>query len=156
MKRIITLLSALFLLASLAYAQHSGDRLASVLDLSIGLQELGQAARTSDDRAIPGDKLLLLNATVGSIVIFIDDGEDYSALLELIEGYWADEHTLVLNRCFARCDGASFREFFDAHSVASIARGDRILVSCRYLGLITDQARGGLAALVEAYGLRRR
>lgn len=119
------------------------------------IADLDRAARSGDDRSIPGDRLLIIDAEIGSITGRADTDQAFTAEVELIGGSWNGEERVDLYRAYAVFDDPRFREHFSRRSAARLLPGDRIIVLCRYAGIGVDYDETTPVAVLEAFDLRR-
>lgn len=122
---------------------------------AVTIAELHQGAVTGDDRAIPGDRVLVIDAEIGSITNRLDSEEGFVAEVELVGGRWVGEDAVELYRVYAVFDGVQFRDWFSRRSATRLLPGDKILVLCRYLGIGVDYDEETPVAVLEAFDLRR-
>ena len=122
---------------------------------NISIQDVHQAAQSGDDRNIPGDLALVVDAEIGSITIRTDTDDRFVAEVELIGGSWRGEEDISLYRAYALFDNTNFREALSRRSATRLIPGDKILILCRYLGIGVDYDETSPIAVLEAIGLRR-
>lgn len=157
MKRSMFLTVCLSALALTLGAQENRNRAKDLLlpvDFSITLGDLHRAAQRGDDRSIPGGKLLVLNADIGSVTLRSDTDTQFAAEVELIGGAWHGEDSVELYRAYALFEGGEFRAFFSKTSSQRVQTGQHVLILARYLGLGLDYDETTPIAVVEALGLR--
>jgi len=151
MKRILAL--CLFAAAAVfAWSQQTAA--AGALDFSINLQDLYRAAQSGDDRFIPKNKSLILDGTVGSIMVRSDTETEFVAELELIGGTWNGDESVELLRAYIVFSGEQFRPFLARKAEGRLLSGDRILVLAQYLGIGVDYDETTAVAVVEGLALR--
>lgn len=146
-------LSALGALRAAAAPAGSAD--ARPVAFAVTIADLHRAALDGDDRGIPGDKDLVVDAKIGSITIVEETDESFSAEVELIGGSWLGEENVELYRAYALFDGPAFRDLFSRRSSTRLLPGDKVLVLGTYVGIGTDYDDSTPVAVVEAKELRR-
>ncbi len=119
------------------------------------IADLHRAAQSGDDSRIPQDRLLLIDAEIGSITNRADTDEAFTAEVELIGGAWNGEDRIDLYRAYAIFDSPKFRDAFSRRSAGRLLAGDRIIVLCRYVGIGVDYDETTPVAVLEAFDLRR-
>jgi hypothetical protein len=122
---------------------------------AVTIAELHHAAATGDDRSVPGDRALVIDAEIGSITNRLDSDEGFVAEVELVGGRWVGEDAVELYRAYVVFDGVQFRDWFSRRSASRLLPGDKILVLCRYLGIGVDYDEETPVAVLEAFDLRR-
>ncbi len=121
----------------------------------VTISDLHRAAQSGDDRSIPGDRVLVIDAEIGSITNRADADDKFTAEVELVGGAWNGEERVDLFRAYAVFDSPKFREAFSRRSATRMLPGDRIIVLCRYLGLGVDYDETTAIAVLEAFDYRR-
>lgn len=117
MRRTFCAVAMAFALVSAAAAQGAPIGEASFvgrIDLSIGIAQLAEMARSGDAEAlarVSGEDALLLFGTLSRPSI--DSEEPFEAVAEFLEGEWIGTSKVVLHRVFLVFRGESFREFLD-------------------------------------------
>jgi hypothetical protein len=119
------------------------------------LADLDRAAQSGDDRTIPGDRLLIIDAQIGSITNRADTDAAFTAEVELIGGAWKGEDRVDLYRAYAIFDAPKYRESFSRRSATRLLAGDRILLLCRFVGIGVDYDEKTPVSVLEALDLRR-
>jgi hypothetical protein len=157
MKRIYTVLFTLIVVSAVSAAPAvSEPRIEEAhIAFNIGIQDVHLAAQTGDDRNIPGDLALVVDAEIGSITIRTDTDDRFVAEVELIGGSWSGEEDISLYRAYALFDNTDFRNDFSRRSATRLSPGDKILVLCRYLGIGVDYDETSPIAVLEVISLRR-
>lgn len=165
MKRHVRFPVSLFALWALfsAFPAAAADNPAPAATVSEGGQvsfkttiaELHRAAQSGDDSGIPLDRLLVIDAEIGSITNRADSDEAFTAEIELVGGAWSGEDRIDLYRAYAIFDSPKFREDFSRRSATRLLAGDRIIVLCRYVGIGVDYDETTPVAVLEAFDLRR-
>ena len=119
------------------------------------IADLHRAAQSGDDTSIPQDRLLVIDAEIGSITNRADSDDAFTAEVELIGGAWSGDDRIDLYRTYAIFDSPKFREDFSRRSASRLMVGDRIIVLCRYVGIGVDYDETTPVAVLEAFDLRR-
>lgn len=120
MKRTFCAVAIAFALVAAAAAQGAPIGEASFvgrIDLSVGIAQLAEMARSGDDEAlarVSGEDALLLFGTLSRPSIGSE--EPFEAVAEFLEGEWVGTSKVVLHRVFLVFRGESFREFLDGSS----------------------------------------
>lgn len=151
MKRVLFFAAAVCVFGIQLYAQKAPTL---PVDFAITLGDLDKAAKSADDRNIPGDALLVLNAKIGSVTVGIDEADRFVAQVELLGGAWHGEDTVDLYRAYAIFDGVEFRDFFSKRATDPIKTGDDVILIARYLGIDYDFDETTLIAYVGASAIR--
>ena len=161
MKRLATVISLASFLCLTADAVFAAEKevpsptASAPVAFEITIADLHRAAESGDDRAIPGDRSLIVDAQIGAATIQVDTDDQFTAEVELVGGMWHGEEEVELYRAYALFDGVRFREFFSRRSATRLLPGDRILVLCRYLGIGMDYDETTPVSVVESFDLRR-
>jgi len=157
MKRIHIVLFALIIVSAVSAAPAVSEP--SIEDaqiaFNISIADVHLAAQSGDDRNIPGDLALVVDAEIGSITIRTDTDDRFVAEVELIGGSWSGEEDISLYRAYALFDNTDFRNDFSRRSATRLSPGDKILVLCRYLGIGVDYDETSPIAVLEVIILRR-
>ena len=155
MKRIVLTLTLAVVCAMACLAQNAAALSDEPVDFSITLADLHRAAESGDDRNIPSDRALAIDAEVGSVTVRADTEEQFTAEVELIGGSWLGERKVELYRAYALFDGTRYRDLFSRRSSTRIQAGDRILILAKYLGIGVDYDEKTPIAVVEGAALRK-
>jgi len=157
MKRISTVLFTLIVVsvASAAPAVSEPSIEDAQIAFNISIKDVHLAAQSGDDRTIPSDLALVVDAEIGSITIRTDTDDRFVAEVELLGGSWSGEEEIFLYRAYALFDNTDFRDSFSRRSATRLLPGDKILILCRYLGIGVDYDETSPIAVLEAIGLRR-
>jgi len=161
MKRHVSVLAMAIVLSVSALPSFAADKAApsvterSPLAFGVTIADLHRAAESGDDRRIPDDRLLVIDAEIGSITARADSESEFIAEVELIGGAWIGEDRVDLYRAYAVFDSPRFRDDFSRRSASRLLPGDRIIVLCKYLGLGVDYDDITPIAVLEAFDLRR-
>ena len=126
----------------------------SPVAFKVTIADLHRAAQSGDDKTIPGDRVLVIDAEIGSVTAKVDTDDKFTAEVELMGGAWKGEDHVDLYRAYAIFDSPRFREFFSRRSATRLLPGDKIIVLCRYLGLGVDYDEKTPVAVLEAFELR--
>lgn len=122
---------------------------------NVTIADLHRAAQSGDDRSIPGDRVLVIDAEIGSITNRADAEDTFTAEVELVGGAWHGEERVELFRAYVVFDSPKFRDAFSRRSATRMLPGDRLIVLCRYLGLGVDYDEKTPVAVLEAFDFRR-
>jgi hypothetical protein len=127
----------------------------SPISFKTTMADLHRAALSGDDRPIPSDQALLIDAEIGSITVRADTDEAFAAEVELVGGSWIGEDKVELYRAYAIFESPQFRDLFSRRSAIRLLPGDKLIVLCRYLGIGVDYDETTPVPVLEAFDLRR-
>ena len=155
MKRTVLTIALAVAFSTALFAQKAVAPADEPVAFDITLADLHRAAASGDDRNIPADRALAIDAEVGSVTVRADTDDTFTAEVELIGGTWLGEKKVELYRAYAVFDGTRYRDLFSRRSAPRVQAGDRILILAKYLGIGVDYDEKTPIAVIEGSALRR-
>ena len=136
------LVASLLVVSCLASAAGPED-VERLLDFSLttaGLSELVAAGKFDQ---IDPERLLILNGTVASTLVFDENPETYLALVELVDARWDGPASISVHRVYVLLEGPAFAPRLPARVPAEagpdlIAPNRQLLVIARFEGVADD------------------
>lgn len=162
---VLALLLAMGLFAQSESADDNGmllqadiERLLAVIDADASLAQLAQAVQDDAAMARLADRLVLIDGTVASTIVFDDDPANFYAEIELIGGTWEGLQSVRVDRAYAVLMGPDFAQRVPAQPPRQreshhIVRNSRVMVLGRVIDRTPDD-RGTMVPLLIAYHVR--
>lgn len=165
MKRALQIALAIMLVSAPAWTQDSvlqglfdPEEFRNSIDLQSSLATLSRAVENPDEWDRLSGRVLLLDGVASSLIVYVDEDDEYYAEIELVGGAWRGVEEVEVFRAWLVIDDPYFSDRLAERAPREpdpnlVVRNDRILVAARIADRFTDED-GNTVPVLSVYDIR--